>query len=78
MAELSNQRGQSTVIISASLDSQESSKANTIKERPHLSGIDGDESEEDPPEHKPSKLKRRQVACYLPPECVSMSSLSHQ
>ncbi|XP_004435813.1 PREDICTED: trimethylguanosine synthase [Ceratotherium simum simum] len=39
-------------------DSQESSEANTIKERPHPSGVDGDESEEDPPEHKPGKLKR--------------------
>ncbi|XP_016063225.1 PREDICTED: trimethylguanosine synthase isoform X2 [Miniopterus natalensis] len=39
-------------------DSQESSEANTIKERLHPSKIDGDESEEDPPEHKPSKLKR--------------------
>ncbi|XP_036734787.2 trimethylguanosine synthase isoform X1 [Manis pentadactyla] len=39
-------------------DSQESSEANTVKERVHPNGIDGDESEEDPPEHKPSKLKR--------------------
>lgn len=39
-------------------DSQESSKAHTAKERPHPSGTDGDENEEDPPEHKPSKLKR--------------------
>ncbi|XP_032982250.1 trimethylguanosine synthase isoform X2 [Rhinolophus ferrumequinum] len=39
-------------------DSQESSKANTAKERAHPSGTDGDENEEDPPEHKPSKLKR--------------------
>ncbi|KAF5926263.1 hypothetical protein HPG69_011393 [Diceros bicornis minor] len=46
-------------------DSQESSEANTIKERPHPSGVDGDESEEDPPEHKPGKLKRRQVAYYF-------------
>lgn len=51
--------------MSASLDSQDSSEANTIKERPHPNNIDGDESEEDPPEHKPSKLKRRQVAYYL-------------
>ncbi|KAK2500282.1 hypothetical protein MC885_006183, partial [Smutsia gigantea] len=47
-------------------DSQESSEANTVKERVHPSSIDGDESEEDPPEHKPSKLKRRQVPCYFP------------
>ncbi|XP_064444387.1 trimethylguanosine synthase isoform X5 [Mirounga angustirostris] len=40
-------------------DSQDSSEANTIKERPHPNSIDGDESEEDPPERKPSKLKRR-------------------
>ncbi|XP_016814981.3 trimethylguanosine synthase isoform X2 [Pan troglodytes] len=40
-------------------DSQKSSGANTSKDRPHASGTDGDESEEDPPEHKPSKLKRR-------------------
>nr|XP_021544016.1 trimethylguanosine synthase [Neomonachus schauinslandi] len=39
-------------------DSQDSSEANTIKERPHPNSIDGDESEEDPPERKPSKLKR--------------------
>ncbi|XP_036884457.1 trimethylguanosine synthase [Sturnira hondurensis] len=39
-------------------DSQDSSEANTIKERPHPNSMDGDDSEEDPPEHKPSKLKR--------------------
>ncbi|XP_008065690.1 trimethylguanosine synthase [Carlito syrichta] len=39
-------------------DSQESSGTSTSKDRPHASGADGDESEEDPPEHKPSKLKR--------------------
>uniref|UniRef100_A0A2K6MLA7 Trimethylguanosine synthase n=1 Tax=Rhinopithecus bieti TaxID=61621 RepID=A0A2K6MLA7_RHIBE len=39
-------------------DSQKSSGTNTSKDRPHASGTDGDESEEDPPEHKPSKLKR--------------------
>ncbi|XP_045060870.2 trimethylguanosine synthase isoform X1 [Desmodus rotundus] len=39
-------------------DSQESSEANTVKERPHPNSRDGDDSEEDPPEHKPSKLKR--------------------
>lgn len=39
-------------------ESQESSKANTVKERPHPNGTDEDESEEDPPERKPSKLKR--------------------
>ncbi|XP_061027331.1 trimethylguanosine synthase isoform X3 [Eubalaena glacialis] len=39
-------------------DSQESSEANTIKDRPRLIGTDGDESGEDPPEQKPSKLKR--------------------
>ncbi|XP_058131525.1 trimethylguanosine synthase isoform X2 [Dasypus novemcinctus] len=39
-------------------DSQELAGANTSKERPHTNGIDGDESEEDPPEDKPSKLKR--------------------
>lgn len=37
---------------------QESSGANTSKDRLHTSGTDGDESEEDPPEHKSSKLKR--------------------
>nr|KAF6426937.1 trimethylguanosine synthase 1 [Molossus molossus] len=39
-------------------DPQKSSEANTIKEGPHPSKTDGDESEEDPPECKPSKLKR--------------------
>ncbi|XP_045311173.1 trimethylguanosine synthase isoform X1 [Leopardus geoffroyi] len=39
-------------------DSQDSSEANAVRERPHSNSIDGDESEEDPPEHKPSKLKR--------------------
>ncbi|XP_066235140.1 trimethylguanosine synthase isoform X1 [Saccopteryx leptura] len=39
-------------------DLQESSEANTIKGRPHANSTDGDESEEDPPEQKPSKLKR--------------------
>ncbi|XP_025333538.1 trimethylguanosine synthase isoform X1 [Canis lupus familiaris] len=39
-------------------DSQDSSEASTIKERLHPNSIDGDESEEDPPERKPSKLKR--------------------
>ncbi|XP_054437868.1 trimethylguanosine synthase [Pteronotus mesoamericanus] len=39
-------------------DSQESSQANIIKERLHPNSTDGDESEEDPPEQKPSKLKR--------------------
>uniref|UniRef100_A0A8C8YKR1 Trimethylguanosine synthase n=1 Tax=Prolemur simus TaxID=1328070 RepID=A0A8C8YKR1_PROSS len=39
-------------------DLQESSGANTSKGRAHANGIDGEESEEDPPEHKPSKLKR--------------------
>lgn len=42
----------------SSQDLQASSEANTIKEKPQLNGIDGDESEEDPPEHKTSKLKR--------------------
>ncbi|XP_004679929.1 PREDICTED: trimethylguanosine synthase [Condylura cristata] len=42
----------------SSQDLQETSKANTIKEKTHSSSVDGDESEEDPPEHKPSKLKR--------------------
>lgn len=42
----------------AAQDSQESSGANKSKGRPHTSGVDGDESEEDPPENKPSKLKR--------------------
>ncbi|XP_047405635.1 trimethylguanosine synthase isoform X2 [Sciurus carolinensis] len=37
---------------------QESLGANTSKDRLHTSGTDGDESEEDPPEHKSSKLKR--------------------
>ncbi|XP_003420052.2 trimethylguanosine synthase [Loxodonta africana] len=39
-------------------DSQGSSGTNTSKERPHTNGIDGDENEEDPPECKPTKLKR--------------------
>ncbi|XP_077022881.1 trimethylguanosine synthase [Tamandua tetradactyla] len=39
-------------------ESQESLGANASKERPHTNGIDGDESEEDPPENKPTKLKR--------------------
>nr|XP_005563393.1 PREDICTED: trimethylguanosine synthase isoform X4 [Macaca fascicularis] len=39
-------------------DSQKSSGTNTSKDRPRASGTDGDESEEDPPEHKPGKLKR--------------------
>lgn len=43
---------------STNLDSQDFSEANTIKERLHPNSIDGDESEEDPPERKPSKLKR--------------------
>ena len=59
--------------ISTSLDSQESSEANTIKDRPRLIGTDGDESGEDPPEQKPSKLKRRQVAHYLSLQNVSAS-----
>ncbi|XP_054548237.1 trimethylguanosine synthase isoform X2 [Talpa occidentalis] len=42
----------------SSQDLQESSKANAVKEKTHTNGADGDESEEDPPEHKPSKLKR--------------------
>ncbi|EPQ11086.1 Trimethylguanosine synthase [Myotis brandtii] len=46
-------------------DSQKSSEANTIQERPPPNKTDGDESEEDPPERQPSKLKRRQVARYL-------------
>ncbi|KAM4865535.1 trimethylguanosine synthase isoform 2-T2 [Thomomys bottae] len=37
---------------------QESLGANTCKNRPHTNGTDGNESEDDPPEHKPSKLKR--------------------
>ncbi|XP_007937696.2 trimethylguanosine synthase [Orycteropus afer afer] len=41
-----------------SQDSQKSSGANTSKERPHTAGVNGDESEEDPPESKPAKLKR--------------------
>uniref|UniRef100_A0A8I3W312 Trimethylguanosine synthase n=1 Tax=Callithrix jacchus TaxID=9483 RepID=A0A8I3W312_CALJA len=39
--------------------SQKSSGTNTSQVRLHASGTDGDESEEDPPEHKPGKLKRR-------------------
>ncbi|XP_007464096.1 PREDICTED: trimethylguanosine synthase [Lipotes vexillifer] len=39
-------------------DSQESSEANTVTDRPRLVGTDGDESGEDPPEQKPCKLKR--------------------
>ncbi|XP_070248930.1 trimethylguanosine synthase [Myotis yumanensis] len=39
-------------------DSQKSSEANTIQERPPPNKTDGDESEEDPPERQPSKLKR--------------------
>ncbi|XP_021482134.1 trimethylguanosine synthase isoform X1 [Meriones unguiculatus] len=37
---------------------QESSGTNTNKERPHSNRTDGNESEDDPPEHKPSKVKR--------------------
>ncbi|XP_053414389.1 trimethylguanosine synthase [Nycticebus coucang] len=39
-------------------DSQESSGANTSRDRPHPNGIDGEDSDDDPPEHKPTKLKR--------------------
>lgn len=39
-------------------ESQESLGANTSKGKPHTSQTDGDESEEDPPEDKPTKLKR--------------------
>ncbi|XP_033616619.1 trimethylguanosine synthase [Fukomys damarensis] len=39
-------------------ESQESLGANTRKGKPHTSQTDGDESEEDPPEDKPAKLKR--------------------
>lgn len=37
---------------------QESSGTNTSKHRPHHNGTDGNESEDDPPDHKPSKMKR--------------------
>ncbi|XP_063114558.1 trimethylguanosine synthase isoform X2 [Cavia porcellus] len=37
---------------------QASSGANRSKGKPHTNQTDGDESEEDPPEHKPSKFKR--------------------
>ncbi|ELW71973.1 Trimethylguanosine synthase [Tupaia chinensis] len=37
---------------------QESSGANTNNNRPQSDGANGDDSEEDPPEHQPSKLKR--------------------
>lgn len=37
---------------------QESSGTNAGKHRPHHNGADGNESEDDPPEHKPSKVKR--------------------
>ncbi|XP_032466067.1 trimethylguanosine synthase [Phocoena sinus] len=39
-------------------DSQESSEANTVKDSPRLTGADGDESGEGPPERKPGRLKR--------------------
>ncbi|XP_061294755.1 trimethylguanosine synthase isoform X2 [Bos javanicus] len=39
-------------------DSQESSEANTVRDGRHRSGTDGDESGDDPPEEKRSKLKR--------------------
>ncbi|XP_021108116.1 trimethylguanosine synthase isoform X2 [Heterocephalus glaber] len=39
-------------------ESQESSGGNTSKGKLNTNQTDGDESEEDPPEHKPSKLKR--------------------
>ncbi|XP_004580647.2 trimethylguanosine synthase [Ochotona princeps] len=42
----------------AAQDSQESLGASESKGRSNTSGVDGDESEEDPPENKPSKLKR--------------------
>jgi len=58
--------------------SQDSSEANTIKERPRPNSIGGDESEEDPPERKPSKLKRRQVAYYLSPRCGSINICVHE
>ena len=51
--------------ISTSLDSQESSEANTVRDGCHHSGTDGDESGDDPPEEKRSKLKRRQVTHHL-------------
>lgn len=39
-------------------ESQESSGTNTSKDRPCTIRTDGNESEDDPPDHKPSKLKR--------------------
>ncbi|MXQ93321.1 hypothetical protein E5288_WYG008032 [Bos mutus] len=42
-------------------DSQESSEANTVRDGRHRSGTDGDESGDDPPEEKRSKLKRRRL-----------------
>ena len=51
--------------ISTSLDSQESSEANTVRDGHHRSGTDGDESGDDPPEEKRSKLKRRRVTHHL-------------
>lgn len=48
--------------VSTSLDSHKSSEVNTAGDRPRTSSTDGDESGDDPPEQKPSRLKRRQVA----------------
>ncbi|KAB0358947.1 hypothetical protein FD754_003103 [Muntiacus muntjak] len=39
-------------------DSQESSEANTVRDGRHPNGTDGDESGDEPPEEKRSKLKR--------------------
>nr|XP_020035358.1 trimethylguanosine synthase isoform X1 [Castor canadensis] len=39
-------------------ESQESLGSSASKDRSHTNGIGGDENEEDPPENKPSKLKR--------------------
>jgi hypothetical protein len=47
------------IVISLSLELQESSGTNKGKHRPHHNGADGHESDDDPPEHKPSKVKRR-------------------
>ena len=51
--------------ISTSLDSQESSEANTVRDGRHPSGTDGDESGDEPPEEKRSKLKRRWATHHL-------------
>ncbi|XP_060054873.1 trimethylguanosine synthase isoform X2 [Erinaceus europaeus] len=53
-----NKENNSSENKGANQPSQGSQEANTMKERPPPTGIDGDESGDDPPEEKPCKLKR--------------------